>query len=107
MCNTGVYQIKNIVNGKIYIGSASSKFGFNSRWSRHVFDLKNGKHHSKHLQSSWDKYGSDKFKFEILEEETIKKYNIGYISRKQLSIEYQVCKSTIDNILSKNKNKLK
>jgi len=29
---TGVYQIRNLVNGKRYIGSAAGKGGFQARW---------------------------------------------------------------------------
>jgi group I intron endonuclease len=67
MSNTGVYSITNLTNNKIYIGSVSSKKGFNGRWSRHIFDLKNNKHHSKHLQLSWNKYGVNNFEFKIIE----------------------------------------
>jgi ribosomal protein L3 len=66
MSNTGVYSITNLTNNKIYIGSVSSKKGFNGRWSRHIFDLKNNKHHSKHLQLSWNKYGVNNYEFKII-----------------------------------------
>lgn len=62
--NSGVYQIKNVVNDKIYVGSA---IDIDYRWSKHVYDLKNDRHHNIHLQRAWSKYGEDKFVFEILE----------------------------------------
>ncbi len=61
---SGVYKIVNKVNGKIYIGSAVN---FKYRWTEHKYDLNNNKHHSIHLQRSWNKYGKENFKFEILE----------------------------------------
>lgn len=63
----GVYKITNTVNGKIYVGSAASKFGFKSRWDSHMITLKNGNHKNKYLQSAWDKYGKESFTFNILE----------------------------------------
>ena len=64
MPNAGVYKIKNLKNGKCYIGSASHLQG---RWRCHRSDLNLGQHHSIKLQRAWDKYGSDAFMFEILE----------------------------------------
>lgn len=61
---SGIYSITNKVNGKSYIGSAKS---ISDRWNRHVHLLRRGKHHNKHLQSSWDKYGESSFTFDTLE----------------------------------------
>jgi group I intron endonuclease len=60
----GIYQIRNTVNRKVYIGSAVN---LRRRWARHRDDLRCGAHHSIRLQRSWNKYGSDAFVFEILE----------------------------------------
>lgn len=60
----GIYQIKNLVNGKIYIGSSVK---IKDRWSQHISQLSKNKHHSKHLQSSWNKYGQSNFEFSIIE----------------------------------------
>lgn len=48
-----------------YIGSAVN---VSNRWKRHKKDLKNGKHHSIHLQRAYNKYGINNFIFLILEE---------------------------------------
>lgn len=61
---TGVYAIRNLLNGKVYVGSASKCF--RERWRRHLWLLRHGRHHSRHLQGAWDKDGEDKFSFEIL-----------------------------------------
>ena len=59
-----IYQIRNVVNGKIYIGSAVDS---RVRFEKHRRHLRKGNHHCAHLQASWNKHGEDIFKFEILE----------------------------------------
>jgi len=60
-----IYKIRNLVNQKFYVGSTiNAKERFKSHRSR----LRGGRHHSKHLQSAWNKYGEECFKFEIIEE---------------------------------------
>ena len=61
----GVYVIRNIENGKMYIGSTSNSF--KKRWENHRRKLRKNKHHSTHLQSSYNKYGKDSFEFQIIE----------------------------------------
>lgn len=60
-----IYQIKNIVNNKIYIGSTIRATYI--RKYEHFSELKNNKHCNNHLQKAWNKYGEDKFEFSILE----------------------------------------
>lgn len=60
----GIYSIQNILNNKRYIGSTKN---FYSRFHEHKYLLLNGKHHSKHLQNSFNKYGDSVFVFQILE----------------------------------------
>jgi len=61
---SGIYQIKNLVNQKVYIGSSKE---FKRRYTQHLNTLKKGTHHNKHLQASFNKHGSDNFTFEVLE----------------------------------------
>ena len=61
---SGIYQILNLVNNHLYIGSA---INLSSRARTHRNLLINNKHHSKYLQRSFNKYGLSNFKFEILE----------------------------------------
>ena len=61
----GIYKIKNIKNDKVYIGSAINIY---RRFVTHKHLLRNNKHFNTHLQSSWNKYNSDNFIFEIVEE---------------------------------------
>lgn len=62
---TGIYRIVNVVNMKMYIGSAAGKQGFGGRWRIHRFDLLRGSG-SPRLQNAFNKYGEASFKFEIL-----------------------------------------
>jgi len=61
---SGIYQIQNKINNKIYIGSAIDIY---NRLHKHVSDLKKNKHHSIHLQRAWNKYGENNFDFNIVE----------------------------------------
>lgn len=63
----GIYQIKNIKNNKIYIGSTMN---FYSRFLEHRAELRGGNHPNIHLQRAFDKYGELSFIFEILEVRT-------------------------------------
>lgn len=61
---SGIYKITNIINNKVYIGSAIK---LKQRFYHHKYYLNKHKHKNKYLQLSWSKYGSDNFKFEIVE----------------------------------------
>ena len=60
----GIYRITCSITGKFYIGSAAN---MQTRWAGHRSYLSRGKHHSKHLQYAWSKYGPDVFIFEVIE----------------------------------------
>jgi len=64
----GVYEIRNIINNKVYIGSSYHIF---NRWSGHRYQLNKNIHNNIHLQRAWNKYGKENFKFKIIEEITI------------------------------------
>jgi len=61
----GIYKIQNIVNDKIYIGSSVN---LDSREYKHFWMLERNGHDNEYLQHSYNKYGKDSFKFEIIEE---------------------------------------
>jgi group I intron endonuclease len=61
----GVYQVKNLVNGKVLLGSSLNLEG---PLNRHKFMLKIGSHLNKALQKDWNELGPDQFIFEILEQ---------------------------------------
>ena len=64
MDSSGIYQIRNLVNGKRYIGSAKC---LRIRWRQHRNKLRKACHHSPHMQRSWIRHGEAQFVFEILE----------------------------------------
>jgi group I intron endonuclease len=61
----GVFQVTNLVNGKIFIDSSVN---FDKIWNRHLAELKVGGHRNISLQKDWKEYGEDNFKYEILSE---------------------------------------
>lgn len=61
----GIYQIKNTVTEKVYIGSSIDVY---VRWRKHINELRCGSHPSPHLQASWHLYGFESFAFSVLEE---------------------------------------
>lgn len=61
---SGVYQIRNLNNGRVYIGSAKL---FSGRCQQHLYSLGKGTHYNKFLQNDFNKCGTDAFIFEVLE----------------------------------------
>ena len=61
----GVYKIENLINGKVYVGKSKN---IGVRWSEHRSELNKGIHINSHLQSAWNKYGGDNFRFDVLYE---------------------------------------
>lgn len=102
MSNGGIYEIRNLLNNKIYIGSAVNLI---KRKANHFSDLRLNKHRNTHLQNSFNKYGKENFKFKVLincfAEDLIKleqdfinflnpKYNICRIAGSQLGLKRSV-----------------
>jgi len=61
---SGIYKIWNILDDRIYIGSAVR---IRKRKDKHIMELRMNKHHSNHLQNFVNKYGIDKLIFEVIE----------------------------------------
>jgi group I intron endonuclease len=61
----GVYIIKNKINNKVYVGSTKN---FNKREYTHKLMLLHGNHPNSYLQSAWNKYGTDNFEFQFIQE---------------------------------------
>ncbi len=59
----GIYQIRNKINNKRYVGSSNN---IEFRWRKHISFLTRNKHPNKHLQGAWNKYGKDSFEFTVL-----------------------------------------
>lgn len=86
----GIYQIRCIPNGRVYIGQAARQFI--RRWKEHQGDLFK-KRHNPYMQNSFNKYGIDAFEVEVLEylPEKLEKLN-----RLRLK-EYDLHESLISN----------
>lgn len=87
---SGIYQIKSIIDNRIYIGSS---IDLKARKRYHFWNLSKKEHHSKYLQRYYNKYGKENLKFSILE--FCCKENL--IEREQywlnlLSPEFNMCK---------------
>jgi len=59
----GIYQIRNTINGKVFLVSTPNLKTINGR----EIELNNGTHRNKLLQDEWKQYGKDAFVFEVLE----------------------------------------
>ena len=66
---TGIYQIKNLINGKIYIGQSKN---IASRWHRHRTDYRKFDYA---IYRAMRKYGLNNFEFSVLEECSIDQLN--------------------------------
>lgn len=66
LCKKGIYIIKNITNGKVYIGSTFDTF--QKRWGNHIRKLRNNTHPNEHLQNAFNLYLEESFIFSIIEE---------------------------------------
>jgi hypothetical protein len=66
---SGVFQVKNLSNGKVLLGSSLNLEG---PLNKHRFMLKINSHPNKALQKDWNELGPDQFVFEILETIPIK-----------------------------------
>lgn len=60
----GIYQIRNVVNGKVYVGSSVDLI---NRRSNHFRQLRKNIHHNIKLQYSYNKHGELSFVFEVVE----------------------------------------
>jgi group I intron endonuclease len=81
--NIGIYQIKNLINNKIYIGSS---INLSEREYKHFWMLSNRTHDNEYLQNSYNKYGCENFIFEVIElcdeNELIVKENLHILNTK-------------------------
>jgi len=59
----GIFQIKNLINQKIFIKSSKNLKTMNGQ----QFQLEHGSHQNKKLQQEWNEFGKESFVFEILE----------------------------------------
>ena len=67
-----IYLITNLANGHTYVGQASDK---DKRFKEHIKTLNGNYHCNIYLQRSWNLFGKECFKFEVLEECSIENLN--------------------------------
>lgn len=89
---SGIYKIINVKNGKYYLGSSSK---INTRFKRHLNDMKNNNHSNDYLQRIWNKHGNC-FKLEIVE--IIENKNLFDIEQTYLDEIFKNDKMNIYNI---------
>lgn len=110
-----IYEIKNTINNKIYIGSTNN---FRVRKNNHIHLLSKDKHPNLYLQQSWNKYSRNFFEFNILKvieniddlvhyeqkyiDEYKPEYNLRLIAESNRGIKRKIkktiCKLTIDQV---------
>lgn len=59
----GVFQIRNTVNGRFFVGSS---INLDAMWNRCKMQLDWGKHPNTELQHDWKEIGSSSFVFEVI-----------------------------------------
>ena len=100
-----IYEIKNKINNKRYIGR--TKYPIN-RKNRHFKDLKDNIHHCLYLQNAYNKYGEQNFEFSILIDnlslEDATKLEFEMINSNEELYNVSKC-STGGDLLSNNPNK--
>ncbi len=61
----GVFQIRNHLNGKVYMGSS---LDLTASWHSQRLQLNFGNHPNDALQKEWKEFGAENFSYEIVEE---------------------------------------
>jgi len=106
--NSGIYCILNITNCKLYIGSSVN---LSARFSKHISNLRKGRHHNQHLQKSFNKYGEENFVFVILQIIENKKEIIAieqsYIELFSSDVLYNINVNATSNLGLKHKKAIK
>ena len=77
---SGIYEIINRINRKIYYGSSNN---IQCRFNQHKSLLKRQKHPNKHLQNAWNKYGENNFDFiikEVVEKDKLQNVEQSYLN---------------------------
>jgi len=65
---SGVYCIKNLINGKIYVGSSKNmRLRFDGLVAGHKTLLNEHSHKNIYLQVDWNKYGEESFELKAIE----------------------------------------
>lgn len=61
----GVFAVRNLLNGKIFIGSSVN---LDAMWNRIQVQLNFGNYYNSQLQKDWKEFGPESFVYEIISE---------------------------------------
>lgn len=93
---SGIYQITNIINNKVYIGHSTH---ITFRWHTHLDNLIKNIHHNFKLQDDFNTYGLLAFNFKILEllegKENLIKREQEYLNKIDFDSNYNIYNSKI------------
>lgn len=88
-----VYEIKNKINGRRYVGSSING---KSRLREHFRLLKNKQHHNHWLQMDYDKYGEHAFEvrtiYQVYDKKVLRELERDYIISNDILQEYNIGK---------------
>lgn len=60
----GIYQIRNLINGKIFVGSSKN---LHAKLNSYRFQLEQGSHMNRELQEDYIQFGEKNFSFEVVD----------------------------------------
>jgi frataxin-like iron-binding protein CyaY len=83
----GVFQIRNKMNGKVFIGSSTD---LKAIWYAQKLQLDVGMHQNSDLQKEWKENGAENFIYEILEEIEQKEDNPTDYSKEVKALENMI-----------------
>tara|TARA_Y100001968_G_C19415688_1_gene748880 strand:+ start:569 stop:910 length:342 start_codon:yes stop_codon:yes gene_type:complete len=83
----GVFQIKNLTNGKFLVDNS---IDMQAKWNRHKMELKFGNHKNKELQKDWNNMGESNFVFEIISELKPNEEKISNYTKDLLDLQHMV-----------------
>lgn len=68
-----VYSIHNVVDDKYYVGQTVNSV---RRFAKHLWELRNNKHHNTHLQNAFNLRGESAFSFEVVRQCEIEELDV-------------------------------
>lgn len=100
----GIYQVKNLKNGKSLIGSSLNLEGAINRIK---FELKMGGYLNRELQKDWKEHGEEQFSFDIIDSLKPLENDEGYDYREDLQVLEQIWLDKLEPYAPNGYNKMK